>query len=131
MVTHNPGNNHPPSQFIARLVIQLPRMNTNHFQDGHTTPGWSSINPRMLTHRYQDNQSPSLGYRAIQKKRKNSFTQQNGFNSVNFYAIWLKFYMKVNETFMKFCFFISHPADTLIKIKILPKKLLYLSLLRI
>ena len=48
----------------------------------------------------------------------NSLNKQNGQNSVNFEAIWLKFYMKVNETFMKF----GHPADTLMKNKILPRQ---------
>ena len=37
-----------------------------------------------------------------------------------FLAIWLKFYIKVDETCMKLLYFISHPSKTLIKIENLP-----------
>ena len=59
-------------------------------------------------------------YRAIKKKRKNSLTQQNDHTSVNLLAIWLKFFIKVDETCMKLLYFVSHPLKTLIKIETLP-----------
>ena len=55
-------------------------------------------------------------YRAIKKTRKNSLTQQNDHTSVNFLAIWLKFFIKVDETCTKLLYFISHPSKTLIKL---------------
>ena len=56
---------------------------------------------------------------------------KNSHNFVNFRAIWLKFYIQVDETFMKLCYFISHPSKTLLKYQKFAMKFLYLCLLSI
>ena len=45
---------------------------------------------------------------------------KNCHNSVNFKEIWLKFHMKVDETFIKLRYFISYPLKRQIKNKNLP-----------
>ena len=51
----------------------------------------------------------------IKKNARILLPNKNGHNSVNFKAIWLKFYSKVDDTFMKLRYFISHPKKMLIK----------------
>ena len=54
----------------------------------------------------------------IQGDSKNTrilLPNKSGQNSFNFKVIWLKFHIKVDDLFMKLCFFIRHPPETLIK----------------
>ena len=63
----------------------------------------------------EQNNLKCLRYRAIKKNRKNSLTQQNDHTSVHFLAIWLKFYIKVDEICMKLLYYISHPSNVNLK----------------
>ena len=66
------------------------------------------------------------------KKRKNSLTQQNDHTSVNFLAIWLKFYLKVDETCIELFYFIfKSPFKNTYKNRKLALKFLSLCLLSI
>ena len=58
----------------------------------------------------------------LKKKRKNSLTQQNDHTSINFLAIWLKFYMEVEMIFIK----LFHKSPSENHYKMFAMKFLYL-----
>ena len=70
-------------------------------------------------------------YKAIKKTRKNSLTRQSNHTSVNSLAIWIKFYIKVDETCMKLLYFIKSPFQNTYKNQKFAMKILYLCLLSI
>ena len=105
-----------------RLITESQRWNfykSNHPDCGHILDKFqiylnyiATISQPYLSH--ISDISPT--YRVNKKNARILLPNKNCHNSVNFKAIWLKFYIKVDGTFMKLWYFISHLPETLLKI---------------